>query len=45
MSIHIDFATADDLPQLADLLAELFTRDRQLGFEHSQMTVLLNRWV
>lgn len=37
-SICIDFATGDDLPQLADLLAELFTqesdfqpeRDRQL---------------
>jgi len=24
MSVKIDFATADDLPQLADLLAELF---------------------
>jgi GNAT superfamily N-acetyltransferase len=24
MDIHIDFATADDLPDLADLLAELF---------------------
>jgi GNAT superfamily N-acetyltransferase len=38
MSIGIDFASADDLPQLADLLAELFTlesdfqpdRDKQL---------------
>lgn len=38
MSIRIDFATSEDLPQLADLLAELFTlesdfkpeRDKQL---------------
>lgn len=38
MAIEIDFATDDDLPQLADLLAELFTlesdfrpeRDKQL---------------
>jgi GNAT superfamily N-acetyltransferase len=38
VNINIDFATADDLPQLADLLAELFTlesdfkpeRDKQL---------------
>jgi GNAT superfamily N-acetyltransferase len=38
MTISINFATADDLPQLADLLAELFTlesdfhpeRDKQL---------------
>lgn len=38
MNIHIDFATAEDLPQLADLLAELFAlesdfapdRDKQL---------------
>lgn len=25
MNVHIDFATEEDLPQLADLLAELFT--------------------
>jgi GNAT superfamily N-acetyltransferase len=38
MNVRIDFATAEDLPQLADLLAELFTlesdfqpeRDKQL---------------
>lgn len=38
MSVRIDFASADDLPQLADFLAELFTlesdfqpeRDKQL---------------
>ncbi len=38
MNVRIDFASADDLPQLADLLAELFTleqdfrpeRDKQL---------------
>jgi GNAT superfamily N-acetyltransferase len=38
MTVEIDFATANDLPQLADLLAELFTlesdfqpeRDKQL---------------
>ncbi len=38
MNVHIEFAAADDLPQLADLLAELFTlesdfqpeRDKQL---------------
>lgn len=31
MSIAIDFATENDLPQLADLLAELFTLESDFG--------------
>lgn len=36
MNIYIDFATADDLPQLADLLAELFTLESDFRPDHDK---------
>jgi GNAT superfamily N-acetyltransferase len=36
MTVMIDFATADDLPQLADLLTELFTLESDFQPERDQ---------